>query len=160
MAGEVYLIFGSNGLSATQANISLSTLNGINGIIYEGIVSGSGTDKSLAAAGDVNNDGFDDFIMGTERVQIGGTNFIGEAYLIFGSSQPEHSNGVFNLNDIDGTNGLVFRGTNFGHFLGSSVSGGDLNADGVADIAVGARGLNSFGDVGTVYVIYGDPVGI
>ncbi|MCC7535934.1 MAG: FG-GAP repeat protein [Deltaproteobacteria bacterium] len=87
---------------------------------------------SLAAVGDVNGDGIDDFL-------AGGT---GAAYLFFGSATA-----------LPGTPGVTFVGSGAA-FFGNGVAGvGDLNADGIADFAISAFGANSF--AGAVYVFFG-----
>lgn len=46
---------------------------------------------------------------------------------------------VFNLTDLNGTNGFAINGINTNDQSGYSVSGaGDVNADGIADIIIGA----------------------
>ncbi|MFV9503838.1 MAG: hypothetical protein AB4911_04650 [Oscillochloridaceae bacterium umkhey_bin13] len=123
------------------------------------VVAGNPTSSALHAAGDVNGDGFADFLVGASRV--GFTEIPndpepsikisrGAAYLIFGSaSGPPDPLDLANL----GTNGIVFNGLGVDHQAGFSVSGaGDVNGDGLADLLIGApyAGAN-----GTAYLIFG-----
>ena len=58
----------------------------------------------------------------------------------------------FNFDLLDGNNGFVVRGINEADNLGSSVSGGDLNGDGLDDIAIATSGATSEGET---YVVFG-----
>jgi YD repeat-containing protein len=82
---------------------------------------------SVSGAGDVNNDGFDDVIVGAPQNDAGANN-AGRAYL------------------YSGQNGAVlhtFTGQASGEQLGWSVSGaGDVNNDGFADLIVGTNDVN------------------
>ena len=87
-----------------------------------GAAPGDQLGKSIAAAGDVNKDGYDDVLIGAPGA--GGN---GKVYLVLGgTTQPFQS--------IAYTTGLP-AGSRFG----SSVAGmGDINGDGQADVAIGA----------------------
>lgn len=94
----------------------------------------------ISSAGDVNDDGFADVIVGA-RFTTGGSN-AGRAYVYSG---------------IDGVLLYTLDGESSGDEFGYTVSGaGDVNGDGVADLIVGAR-LNDFAgmDAGRTYVYSG-----
>lgn len=100
---------------------------------------------AVAAAGDVDGDGFDDFIIGAPNDSIGG--------------QGNGSASVYS-----GATGLLIHrftgvdGGTHGAYMGWSVSGvGDLNADGFADILVGApwASPNNLDFAGSAYVYSG-----
>lgn len=62
------------------------------------------------------------------------------------------------LGSLDGTNGFKILGVSPGDFAGRAISSaGDMNGDGIDDIAIAANGADPGGriDAGTVYVIYG-----
>ncbi len=82
-AGEAYVIFGKAG--ATRDNIDLTGLAAGDGFIVQGDAAGDWAGWSVAAAGDVNADGFDDLIVGAPRGDDGGSN-AGEVYVIFGTA--------------------------------------------------------------------------
>lgn len=107
---------------------------------------GLGADVSLA--GDVNADGIDDFIVGTNEYRAEG------AYVIYG-----HIGGIpqdIDLNDLDLTKGFHISGS---AGLGSPVSSaGDFNGDGVDDVLVGAFLANN--TAGAVFIIYGRAGGV
>ena len=61
-SGQSYVVFGnSTGFSPT---LNLSTLNGTNGFILNGIAEGDQSGNSVSSAGDINGDGIDDLIIG------------------------------------------------------------------------------------------------
>ena len=81
-AGESYVVFGRT--SGFDASLSLSSINGINGFIFNGIdrIDYSGT--SVSGAGDVDGDGFDDIIIGADGAAPNGKEDAGESYVVFG----------------------------------------------------------------------------
>ena len=62
--------------------IQLSTLNGTNGFQINGIDGGDRSGFSVASAGDVNGDGFDDLVIGA----YGANGAAGESYVVFGKA--------------------------------------------------------------------------
>lgn len=92
---------------------------------------------SVSGAGDVNRDGFDDFITGA----YGYNNLSGQAYVFYGGAVTDPYADVY-LSDFGGTK------------MGSAVSdAGDVNGDGFADVVVGASGFQN--DMGRCYLFYG-----
>ncbi|MBN3925715.1 tandem-95 repeat protein, partial [Nostoc sp. NMS4] len=76
-AGESYVVFGSN--SGFGASFNLSSLNGSNGFVIKGLDESDYLGRSVSSAGDINNDGFDDLIIGA----LGADN-AGKSYVVFG----------------------------------------------------------------------------
>jgi hypothetical protein len=81
-AGESYVVFGQ--AAGFSANFNLSTLNGSNGFKFNGIDAGDSSGRSVSSAGDVNDDGFDDIIIGSPGTAANSQNSPGESYVIFG----------------------------------------------------------------------------
>ena len=61
-AGESYVVFGA--ASGFGASLDLSSLDGSNGFVINGIDSRDYSGESVSGAGDINGDGFDDIIIG------------------------------------------------------------------------------------------------
>ena len=100
--------------------------------------------RSVAAAGDVDNDGYSDIVVGAS----GTFSSTGRAEVYAGSAT-----GVLGSPIWSGT------GEGFGSSYGISVSGaGDVNGDGFADIVVGSSRLGSF--AGKAYAHLGNNPGI
>jgi Ca2+-binding RTX toxin-like protein len=139
-AGEIYVAFGKTSGSA----VNLGSL-GTGGFLISGINASDRAGYSVSNAGDVNNDGLDDLIIGAFSANSGA----GAAYVVFGKT----SNTTVNLNNLGG-NGFVINGATSGDRAGFSVSGGgDVNGDGLDDVIVGAPNVNNF--AGASYVIFG-----
>jgi hypothetical protein len=130
--GYAYLYYGGTSMSSTP-DITFA---------------GEGADDlfgvTVACAGDVNNDSYDDLIIGAQFNDGGGL-MAGRAYLYFGGEA------------MDNVADLVMTGENAGDYFGHYVStAGDVNDDGAADFIVGAVGYNGPGTgIGRAYIFYG-----
>ncbi|MDY6834750.1 MAG: integrin alpha [Chloroflexota bacterium] len=109
---------------------------------------------SVASAGDVNGDGYDDILIGACWDEEGGEK-AGQTYLILGKTGG-WSMGV-DLSMADAS----FVGEHAGGRSGFSVaSAGDVNGDGYADILIGAFGDSEGGsNAGQTYLILGKASG-
>ena len=146
-AGQSYVVFGGKNLGS-GGSFNLSDLNGTNGFIVNGIAAGDALNVG-SNAGDINNDGIDDLIIGAPNASPNGKNSAGQSYVVFGGKNLG-SGGTLNLSDLNGTNGFLINGIPAGYYLGSSVSNaGDINNDGIDDLIIGAP------DAGQSYVVFG-----
>jgi hypothetical protein len=151
-SGATYVVFG--GASGFASNISLSGINGSNGFKLSGVAAYDRSGISVASAGDVNGDGFDDVIVGAPGTQYPGFGK-GSSYVVFGRQAGFAPS--LDLSTLNGTNGFRLSGGNLEDRGGNSVSSaGDVNGDGFADLVVGAPWADAGGDTGGVtYVVFG-----
>ena len=154
-AGSSYLIFGHR-KTEPFSNIQTSSMvsSSATGI---SIVSANAQDNSgfaMDAAGDFNNDGFADYIIGSPGSAAGPDANAGMAIIVLGLS----NNSVYGALDLSapGNYGhFKFYGASAGGKLGSAVSAaGDFNGDGYDDVLMAApyAGTN---DVGNTFLIFG-----
>lgn len=153
-AGESYVVFGAAG--GFGANLDLASLNGSNGFRIDGIDSYDNSGRSVASAGDVNGDGFDDLIIGAIGGDPNGDSFAGESYVMFGKAGGFGAN--LDLASLDGSNGFRIDGIDAGDRSGVEVaSAGDINGDGYDDLIIGAylADPNGASTAGASYVVFG-----
>lgn len=136
--GGVYVVFGS----AAPTTVDLEAL-GSAGFLISG---GDGFGQSIGAAGDVNDDGLQDIVVGDPDA-AGGS---GMAVVVFGKASTDTVDGT-----APGTDGFRIDGTVPGGALGFAVAGaGDVNIDGFDDVVIGAAGSAV---IGRVLVVFGKP---
>ncbi|HRH54814.1 MAG TPA: FG-GAP-like repeat-containing protein, partial [Chitinophagales bacterium] len=137
--GAAFIFLGSaTGISNTPANI----LEINQASAYFGY--------TVSTAGDVNNDGYDDIIVGATLYDNGETDE-GRAYIYHGSPT-----------GIIATPAKILECNQISAQFGSCVSdAGDINNDGFDDVIVGAQLYdNGQLDEGVAFVYYGSPIGI
>jgi hypothetical protein len=110
--------------------------------------------QSIASAGDFNGDGVEDIMFGEPFY---GADDRGRVYLLLGTRNMRFAD--FDAATFEsGPHGLILEGTDYLEHVGASLAGlGDVNGDGLDDIAIGAPGGSSPTRTGSggVYVIYG-----
>ena len=144
-AGETYVIFGSSSppskldLDSQSANI---TIYGDYDYPYP--------DESgyAVASGDINEDGYDDVIIGAHLAKAPGGNYAGKTYVIFGSSSPPATVDL-STESAD----ITICGDDDNDNSGAAVASGDINGDGCDDVIIGAHHAANF--AGETYVIFG-----
>ncbi len=136
--GGAYVVFGSE----TPTTVDLDAL-GAGGFAITGAHYSFGA--AIAAAGDVNDDGLQDVIVGEPE---GETGEAGGAVVVFGKADADDVDA-----DAIGTAGFRIVGNTSNGHLGFSVAGaGDVNIDGFDDLILGAPDA---GAAGQVLVVFG-----
>jgi len=132
--GRVYIFFGGGTVTLDPNDADL---------ILSGTEEGEEFGRSVTGAGDVNNDSYDDILVGSPAA----TNEVGKVTLFLGGPSP------------DATPDLVIEGEFAGDRFGQAVTGGrDLNNDSFDDFAVGAPFNDEIArDAGKTYVFFGGP---
>jgi hypothetical protein len=141
--GEVYLILGKE--SGWTLDTSLSTANAS----FIGEANGDQLGQSVAGVGDVNNDGYTDFLIGAE----GYSSYTGRVYLFYGNETLGWS-----MDEVVSIANATFTGEASSNFAGCSVAGaGKVNSDNYDDFLIGAYGNGDGGnEAGKTYLFYGD----
>ena len=150
-SGESFVVFGGTNLGgATRPTLDLRSLDGDIGFTVTGIDGNDYAGLSVGGAGDVNGDGFEDFLVGAPKADPNGSTS-GEAYLVFGGSAIG-SGGTLALSGLGTGTGFVLNGLEAGDQAGTSVNfAGDVNGDGIGDFIIGGR--YAYGGPGEAYVV-------
>jgi hypothetical protein len=152
--GGAWLVYGQTRFAE---GFDIDRMAASEGMVFAGAASGDMAGAAVSGAGDVDGDGFADFLIGAPGASHGGMTAAGEAYLVLGSSSLPDMIDLGNL----GAMGVTVQGSQAGEQLGASVAGGsDLDNDGFDDFAAGAPGFDIGGyasgsDEGRVVVLLG-----
>ncbi len=149
--GRVYIVFGASDVSALAGAHAVTDAAGL---VLTGANDEDGFGFALDLTGDANGDGIVDLLAGASEEDSGGSN-AGAAYLVYGSAT---LTGNLSVADLDITTQYAFfYGVGAGDLTGHSVAFvGDLDADGFADLAIGAPQSDATSsNAGQVYLVFG-----
>ena len=145
-----YVIYGDNTWGGSTSVSSLSSAQSLAATTTLLNSTFSNRERFIMGVGDVNDDGFNDLLVGTH---LGGQ----YSYLLFGDST---YGAAYNVTAITSATGLVMEAEPVGQYMGTSVAGGgDFNGDGIDDFAISDPGVSLFSTItndGRVYVIFGN----
>jgi hypothetical protein len=122
-------------------DIDLADLLPDKGFTITGAALGAAAGRDVSNAGDINNDGIDDFVVSAGP---------GPGSHVFYGKTGGFAD--FDLADFSSADGFKIAGP-----AGALAAAGDVNGDGIADLVMGNSGADPFGriDAGNTYVIYG-----
>ncbi|MEK7083834.1 MAG: fibronectin type III domain-containing protein, partial [Patescibacteria group bacterium] len=152
--GQCYMILGKTSGWAMDQNL------GSPSVISKAWIGTSANDLlgiSASGIGDINGDGKKDFAIGATQNDDAGTDR-GQVYIFFGTTTAWNGTSSTAYAGSDAT----FVGEQDSSFAGFDIAGaGDMNGDGIDDMAVTANGYDNgaTADVGKVYIIFGKTSG-
>ncbi|MDO8333710.1 MAG: hypothetical protein Q7T35_03445 [Nitrosomonas sp.] len=130
--GSGYVVFGKS--AGFNGTLELSSLNGDDGFRLHGNYNfyNELLGHAVSSAGDVNGDGFDDFMIGAPQANDYEGDSAGACYVVFGRASGFTS--ALNLSMLDTSSGFSVS-RHYGSEIGRVISNaGDVNGDGFDDL--------------------------
>jgi hypothetical protein len=160
-AGKVYLVYGGEELFGGSGVADLANLDGTDGVQINGPVVGANTGREVSGAGDVNGDGYDDFLVGSPFASPLGRFQAGEVSLIWGAPEGIGTGGVLDLDGLESESGVTFIGPEYDVRTHMVWGVGDVNGDGLDDFTITLAGVAGSDEevLGRVYLFYCDADG-
>ena len=161
-AGQAYVVFGGHQrypvFFHAESLLPGQGGDGSRGFVLKGVTESDVTGRSASGGCDLNVDGIDDLVLGTNNQHVSDPNDRrGAAHVFFGRSTGFPAR--FDLERLqpqlggDGSEGVTFRGIVTDDRLGREVvCSPDLNGDGIGDLVMSASS-----DAGQVFVVFGHP---
>jgi Ca2+-binding RTX toxin-like protein len=141
-SGSVYAVFGRT--ETTDVDLSTFDANGTAGFRVDGAVNQAQTGRSVFDAGDFNDDGRGDFVVGSLGTENLGRTGSGSASVVFGKASPDPIDLATPLSAAIRADGEA------SDLVGRGVGGGrDVNGDNRPDVLIGSTSSNK------VRVLYG-----
>jgi len=116
-----------------------------------GANAGDGDNIFVSSAGDVDNNGFDEILIGAFHFDVGGHESVGKAWMFDGSAEGPQANASWTSSGDE---------LEHGKFGLEVASAGDLNNDGLSDVAIGSLSIESQKQNGRIFVYYGTSSGL
>jgi len=154
-AGAVNVIYGSSlGLRSTGNDLWTQDSTGIDNAAEENDCFGQ-----ALAAGDFNNDGYDDLVIGVPGEALNGKDYAGALHVLPGTISGLTATGEqFLHQNISGMHDSIEEGDSFAW----SLTTGYFNGDNYADLAIGviSEDIGGKTNAGIVHVVYGSAGGL
>jgi len=154
--GVVHIIYGTSasGLASTDAQAFSQNTSGVLDVCEANDLFGS-----AIAAGDFDNDGFDDLAIGVPGETVGGQAGAGAIQILYGSASGLTTTGMRQFTQATTD---VESNADANDNFGASLAVGDVNNDGFDDLAVGVPGETVGGqaEAGAVHVFFGTSAGL
>ncbi len=135
-AGASYVVYGK--ASGFGTNIDLSSLDGSNGFKVSGVAASDASGSAVASAGDLNNDGFSDLIIGAPNADPNSNSNAGAAYVVYGQA-PDAA-----VNRTGTSASQTLAGGAFNDMLNGGGGNDVLHGNGGADTLTGGSGADTF----------------
>ena len=136
--GETHVVYGGASAPGTDGVLALSALDGTNGFSLTGIGADDQSGRSVSSAGDVNDDGYDDLIIGARGADPNGLDS-GETYVVYGGATgtesivPVTAQGTISADNFTG---------NAGADTFTEVDSGDVVRGGAGDDRISVTSLS------------------
>ena len=149
-AGIAYVVYGRTG--GLESFVDLTGLDGTDGFAIEGVNALDQLGLGVGVAGDVDDDGIDDWLLGLPGWDSEAYGNSGASYLVYGSTEP------LSAADLAGRATFIPNSSSTSAFSGWSIKGdGDFNGDGHTDLLIDVH-IDSSGGLfraGGAYMIFG-----
>lgn len=136
LAAVGLLAMSTSSVAAFPSVFELTSLDGSNGFVLNGVNANDYSGWSVSGAGDINGDGFMVIVIGAPYASD-------VSYVVFGRNTAAQGDfpAALDLSMLDGRNGFVVNGVSRYDRSGRSVSSaGDINSDGIVDLVISADG--------------------
>ncbi|MDX1589453.1 MAG: Ig-like domain-containing protein [Oleiphilaceae bacterium] len=141
-------------IEIAAADLAMNNFSSSDGFRVQGFEAGDYFGRSLGSGGDINGDGFEDFVIGVSLSDINAGD-AGAAYVIFGKAGATRAD--LAVDALASDDGFLIHGATGADYLGMTVDlSGDLNGDGYDDaVVIASHDDSAVADGGMIYVIWG-----